>query len=176
MKSIQKAVLLTSILLLAANSYAGRWITRDPIEFMERDPKPAVVAPQLKLSLYQQQANLYTFVGNNPVNSIDPLGLWQVTIGAGEFWGGMVTFGDNGGTGNWFQKLYNGQWNLGAYGPFGSGLAFNIDTKDSGKRCPTDKRTQFGIKGEGEFGMGAHTEGGLVYINKWGCKFLGCGI
>jgi uncharacterized protein RhaS with RHS repeats len=71
MKTIQKVVFLT-IVLLAANSQAGRWLTRDPIEFMERDPWPT-------MNLWEdpQQINLYQFVLNNPVNRIDPLGLWS---------------------------------------------------------------------------------------------------
>lgn len=41
MKTIQKFVFLT-IVLFAANTQAGRWLTRDPIEHMERDPQPAM--------------------------------------------------------------------------------------------------------------------------------------
>jgi uncharacterized protein RhaS with RHS repeats len=55
------------MILLAANANAGRWLTQDPIGFMERD-------------LPASQINLYAFVGNNPVNRIDPLGLyWLVS-------------------------------------------------------------------------------------------------
>ena len=84
--------------MFAANANAGRWLTRDPLEFMERDPRPTmpnssmgnsvplsvleINAPKLELNNnYQQQANLYTFVDNNPVNEIDPLGLWGVQFG-----------------------------------------------------------------------------------------------
>jgi hypothetical protein len=63
---IQKIFLgLIAVVLFAANANAGRWLTRDPLEFMERDAPP--------------QANLYTFVDNNPINEIDPLGLEPYT-------------------------------------------------------------------------------------------------
>jgi uncharacterized protein RhaS with RHS repeats len=70
MKTIQKICFcVVAVILFAANANAGRWLTRDPIEFMERDPKPTSV-----------DANLYTFVDNNPINYIDPLGLLTVVV------------------------------------------------------------------------------------------------
>jgi len=75
MKAIQKICFCFAVIILfAANANAGRWLTRDPIAFMERDPKPSIVAPKLTSSL-NQQINLYRFVDNNPINEIDPLGL-----------------------------------------------------------------------------------------------------
>jgi len=77
MKAIQKVCFCFGfIILLAANAQAGRWLTRDPIEFMERDPKPSDVG-------FQEQLNLYRFVDNNPVNYIDPLGLLTVVVVGG---------------------------------------------------------------------------------------------
>lgn len=79
MKMIKKICLaVLPLILLAANANAGRWLTRDPIEFMERDPHPTV--PGMTISATpspfdNQQINLYTYVLNNPVNFIDPLGL-----------------------------------------------------------------------------------------------------
>lgn len=83
MKSIQKIVLLTSILLLAANSYAGRWLTRDPIGFMELDPRPTISGTIPSMAFDDpQQINLYAYVLNNPINYIDPLGLdGEATLG-----------------------------------------------------------------------------------------------
>lgn len=46
-------------------------------EFAPRDPQPGwsfIVAPKLTLSI-SEQINLYAFVGNNPINKFDPLGL-----------------------------------------------------------------------------------------------------
>jgi RHS repeat-associated protein len=40
----------------------GRWLSRDPLENAERSQGP----------------NLYTYVANNPVNGVDPLGLWNL--------------------------------------------------------------------------------------------------
>lgn len=73
MKMMKKICLVwLPLILLAANANAGRWLTRDPIEFMERDPNPHL----------QEQANLYRYVDNNPVNLVDPLGLHpEVDIG-----------------------------------------------------------------------------------------------
>jgi len=67
MKTIQKICFCFAvIILLSTNAQAGRWLTRDPIEFMERDP----------------QVNLYKYVDNNPINEVDPLGL-QSWMGPG---------------------------------------------------------------------------------------------
>ncbi len=72
------------IILLAANANAGRWLTRDPIEFMERDPKPAMPSnfssdESARPSIMEiNSKSLYTFVDNNPINEVDPLGLWNL--------------------------------------------------------------------------------------------------
>jgi hypothetical protein len=72
MKTIQKICFCFAvIILLAANAEAGRWLTKDPIEFMERDAKPTS-SPAASRDTH---INLYEFVGNNPINNIDPLGL-----------------------------------------------------------------------------------------------------
>lgn len=57
----------TGLIRFGARDYdpeAGRWTIRDPILFDGGD------------------TNLYGYVGNNPVNWVDPLGLWYVDIGA----------------------------------------------------------------------------------------------
>jgi hypothetical protein len=95
MKAIQKVCFCFGfIILLADNAQAGRWLTRDPIEFMERDPKPTISAPPLTLFL-NQQVNLYRFVDNNPLNEVDVLGLypWQT-----QWWADLSV------NGNWAER------------------------------------------------------------------------
>jgi hypothetical protein len=81
LKTIQKFCLgVIALILLATNADAGRWLSRDPIEHMERDPQPAI--PDSSEGAFgsaawdfQEQLNLYRFVDNNPINFVDPLGL-----------------------------------------------------------------------------------------------------
>lgn len=76
MKTITRVLFLLSI-LLAVNVQAGRWLSPDPIEHMERDPHPTIPASSGGQAVQVvPQGNLYTFVDNNPVNEIDPLGLF----------------------------------------------------------------------------------------------------
>ena len=79
--------------------------------------------------------NSFVYVSGRPLRTIDPLGLWQVTISGGAILGAQVTLGNNGGSGDWFQRLFDGQWNAGADVGFGVGLSGSLDTLDSG--CAT---------------------------------------
>ncbi len=65
----------------AYDADTGKWLSRDPIE--ESDGP-----------------NMYAYVQNDPVNGIDPLGLWQFTAGWAWGAGGSITFGYNGGRAN----------------------------------------------------------------------------
>ena len=66
---------VTSLVRFGYRDYepaAGRWTARDPILFAGG------------------QANLYVYVGGDPVNHVDPLGLWTFGVGLGFTAGGVV--------------------------------------------------------------------------------------
>jgi len=65
---------------------------------------------------YAGGADLYTYVANDPLNNVDPLGLWQATLSGGLGFGGALTFGYN-----------SGQWNIGAYLGPAVGANFSIN-------------------------------------------------
>jgi hypothetical protein len=76
MNAMQKIVLtITATIIVAADAHAGRWLSRDPIQdgagFVQRDLLP-------------NEPNLYAFVANNSINSIDAFGLWQIQRNGGE--------------------------------------------------------------------------------------------
>jgi RHS repeat-associated protein len=76
----------------------GRWLTRDPLGEIGG-------------------INLYGFVGNNPVNLIDPLGLWTASVGASftlQFGSFSATFSAG--------YVMDGMGNYGAYYSAGPGL------------------------------------------------------
>jgi RHS repeat-associated protein len=81
----------------------GRWTTLDPLGFVGGD------------------TNLYGYVLQDPVNAVDPFGLWQFTLEGGFGVGGLITFGDNG-----------GQWNLGLYLGAAEGATASLNPEDSG--------------------------------------------
>ena len=73
------------------NPQTGRYITPDPIglegginlfSYVDSVGKPF-------------ETNLYTYTNNNPINFIDPSGLWSVTIEGYELFGGGIVFGSN---------------------------------------------------------------------------------
>ena len=96
--------------------------------------------------------NPFNYVRGQPFNAIDPLGLWQFTIGGGLGFGAEVTFGNNGGSGPWWVQPLNGQWNLGAYFGGGAGLSGSLVLANSG--C-TEKAGTMGIIGAFDFKAGA---------------------
>ena len=79
MNTIQKLFFcFVATILLATNASAGRWLTPDPVEFMERDAQPTLPGmniPATPSVFDNQQINLYTYVLNNPINYVDPRGL-----------------------------------------------------------------------------------------------------
>ena len=88
---------------------AGRFITRDPIEF-------------------EGGINQYTYVSNNPVYRIDPWGL-DYTFMCGD---GRSPF--NPGNGNWGGLHWSGGWNPQKHG----GVNGSKPTMDSGDECYKD--------------------------------------
>ena len=103
-----------------------RFVSQDPIGFAGGD------------------ANLYGYVGGNPISRIDPLGFWQFSIAGGTGYGGQVTFGYNGGQGN-----------FGTYLGVGEGVSITLDPNDSGCHSPG---LRSGLRAEGRIGLGPNVE------------------
>jgi RHS repeat-associated protein len=106
----------------------GRWTAKDPIDFAGGD------------------INLYGYVQNNPVNFVDPYGLWFVdfnfTFGIGAGLGGTIgiQMGPSG------VYVYSG-------GGAGVGAGSSI-TVNSGDPCPGSS-VQATLSGGGPYGIGA---------------------
>jgi hypothetical protein len=71
--------------------------------------------------------NLYAYVHNNPVNLVDPYGLWQVTLGGGYGLAGRITFGKN-----------DGRWNVGGAFGYGIGAMADFTPEDSASTFDSD--------------------------------------
>jgi len=89
---------------------SGRWTSRDPLG-------------------ENGGINLLSYVGNDPVNLWDPLGLWQATISAGYFYAGRLSFGYNEGKAN---------FGLGVGLGLGAKFEFNPNDKDPNKPSNAD--------------------------------------
>ena len=63
--------------------------------------------------------NLFAYARDNPLWFSDPLGLWQVTLGAGYGYAGRVSFGRN-----------QGRWNVRFGFGYGLGLLFSFSPED----------------------------------------------
>ena len=83
----------------------ARYYSPDLARFLEPDPAEL-----------EGGSNLYAYAGNDPINNVDPLGLWQVTIVGGAGYGGELTFGHN-----------SNQWNVGVFGGVAEGAAFDFN-------------------------------------------------
>jgi RHS repeat-associated protein len=87
--------------------------------------------------------NLYGYVGNNPIDVVDPLGLWQITIGGG--WGiaGEISFGYN-----------SGRANISGTIGVGGGLAGSFNPNDSGPSGMQGPSTTEGLIAKGDLDLG----------------------
>ena len=94
--------------------------------------------------------NLYAYVGNDPVNAIDPLGLWKFEIYGGAGIAGFLSFGYND---------HHFSWRVGVGA--GDGLGGSYDGRD--------------IKPDGVLAPGAF-EGGLLGRLDLGLPLAGVGV
>jgi hypothetical protein len=113
----------------------GRWQARDPL-------------PNANINLI---ANIYIYCQNKPLICVDPFGLWQLTIGGGDGFGGIITVGNNGGS-----NAFNGQWNFGGFIGGGVGLYGNLNLNNSG--CHKSG-LEGGARATGGIGLGNYIEG-----------------
>jgi RHS repeat-associated protein len=85
--------------------------------------------------------NIYTYVEGDPLKSVDPFGLWQITFSGGDAFGGSISFGHN-----------SGQWNLSIHGGAGTGLSIQLEPYDTGCRS---RGIYTSFKAERDFRIGS---------------------
>lgn len=116
----------TGLIRFGARDYdpqTGRWTAKDPIRFQGGD------------------GNLYGYVMGDPVNFVDPLGLWSIGIEAYVGFGGGVTIGRDNATGQPFLNIRVG---------YGIGGGFDYDPL--AKRPGSDPCDKSSGEGVGVFG------------------------
>ena len=113
------------------NPQIGRFISQDPIG-------------------HAGGMNLYAYTGNDPVNWVDPLGLWTVSFDFFEGPGGGLTFGKNPGGRTFLAGRYG-------YG-IGGGVSYNPEGTSPGYNECSKK------KGGVQFDLGGFAEANLSFL------------
>lgn len=122
----------------AANLYFYRARYYSPAlgRFISQDPAGSAGGP-----------NWYAYVGDDPINHVDPLGLWSVTVEAYAGFGGGVVIGYDEVSGQWF---YGGRLGVGVGG------GWNLDTDARRPGGPENPGCEHGttVGGYGSIGVG----------------------
>jgi len=111
-------------------------------------------------------SNLYGYAGAAPLSTMDPLGLWSVTLGGYDGAGGEFIFGRNP-DGKWFGTIRIG------YG-FGGGLSYDPNGSGSGAdQCKCSWNSGVGAYGYFQAGLGpffasAGADGGMLMNTRCG--------
>lgn len=116
-------------------STVGRWLSPDPVG-------------------HETSMSLYDYANGDPINAIDPLGLWSVTISAAYGYGGSLTIGNNG-----------GRWSVEYTIGVGLALKGTINPHDSGSNemRGVSYKAGFDITADGRLGpFGAGVGGGVT--------------
>ena len=113
----------TGLLRFGARDYdpqLGRWTAKDPLGFEGGD------------------TNLYAYVAGDPINLVDPSGLWYVKLGFGGCFGGMV--GATSGFGIYIGRNVFGEIEIGGY----TEAAKSIGWRDEASVCVDVTVSPFG--------------------------------
>ncbi|MDE2239118.1 MAG: hypothetical protein KGJ73_04220, partial [Rhodospirillales bacterium] len=79
----------------------------------------------------------YSYVNGDPINNVDPLGLWEVSAYAGDGAAAEINFGYN-----------NGQWNFGAYGGVGVGAGVDYNGSPEAEQCQSPGIHELGVQAQ----------------------------